>query len=70
MAIKCFVCNSLKDQGCTSSKPPSASYLKDCNELFGGDKATVCRKIDQSVPYQDGCNKNINCSFTAVSIQN
>lgn len=60
MAIKCYVCNSLKDQGCTSSKPPSSSYLKDCNELFGGDKATVCRKIDQKVPSQDGRKRNLS----------
>ena len=53
-AIRCYVCNSMNDPNCAtlSSNSPSYSsnnYLRDCNDLVGGYRYSICRKIDQSV---------------------
>ena len=51
-AIKCYICNSLTDSGCSGQA--NNKYLKDCSELVDGSKYTLCRKIDQDVPPEDG----------------
>lgn len=52
-ALKCYVCNSGIDKtGCVQSATQTLSpqFLKDCSEIGGEGKYTVCRKIDQDVP--------------------
>nr|CAH0112478.1 unnamed protein product [Daphnia galeata] len=53
-AIKCYVCNSATDKtGCSTTQTLNPNFLKDCSELAGGAKYTMCRKIDQDVPNSD-----------------
>ena len=58
-AIKCYVCNSAIDSACASNQTLNKAFLKDCSELAGGAKNTVCRKIDQDAPNHNGSNPQL-----------
>ncbi|KAK4035612.1 uncharacterized protein LOC116929118 [Daphnia magna] len=59
-AIKCYVCNSAIDKtGCSPTQSLNPNFLKDCSELPGGAKNTICRKIDQDAPNHTGVDSNI-----------
>lgn len=49
-AVRCFECNSYKDEKCDEDIPPE-KFQKNCDDHRDGYNYTFCRKIKQVIEF-------------------